>query len=618
MMDTVEQGGMGSGLAARVSCARAIKTLPMPLRVDFSALLDGIRIILWACACLAAHSAAAPPVFAQDGAAPRFELLSSGSDESLWILVGEWSHEKGIYNNWLAWFDKTSSDIHPLPGPLPQSGRPQRLALAGQDLHVFFAGGTHFRYAPRLSRPELRLPDQTVPDALAGELAAGLPRIWAVVKASSAESVASEYQRALRLRGAQTPAQTRPDTAPETPPDIGANSAAYHVVSYNGDVWRPEVAAPVIDRSSERVWLAVADGRIHLFWQRTRQDADIQYACYEQGRWTSDDASPAIHLAGAQRLSGPLAEGFVGIGNRQIVFIAMVPAARSLWRPHAYTRPERAEAGNPVGWTETPALQHSDGQPLLLPAGSTASVFSDQIAIVRSAAKNAEVAFWRISGGRPEQPFTAVPTRRSVLEPGQPGYRDLRTALALGALLLLVFWRRHSTFASPVALPAGFALASVARRAVAALLDLLPAAVLVGWWFHPRLHAALDELAMTTDPAQIDAAWPDVIFWPSLAFRLVYLAWCIGFELIWSRTPGKWLLGCSVISESGPSVGWMQTVVRNATKLLELELYLPISLPLLLLVFLTRNRQRVGDLLAHTLVVESAPILEGPAEDDRP
>ncbi|MGB9626764.1 MAG: hypothetical protein ACPMAQ_18070, partial [Phycisphaerae bacterium] len=54
---------------------------------------------------------------------------------------------------------------------------------------------------------------------------------------------------------------------------------------------------------------------------------------------------------------------------------------------------------------------------------------------------------------------------------------------------------------------------------------------------------------------------------------------------------------------------------RNAARILELETYLPIW-PLAMIVFFTRNRQRLGDLFARTVVVERArPVSNARPED---
>src|SRR5437016_4455089 len=99
---------------------------------------------------------------------PHYQIAAVGSDSYLWIAIGESSSREKGYKNWLAYHDKTSSELHALPGPLPQAERIKRIASAGLNLHVFYDDGTHYRYtvpvrasrgSPPISlRRELRLP----------------------------------------------------------------------------------------------------------------------------------------------------------------------------------------------------------------------------------------------------------------------------------------------------------------------------------------------------------------------------------------------------------------------------------------------------------------------------
>ena len=68
---------------------------------------------------------------------------------------------------------------------------------------------------------------------------------------------------------------------------------------------------------SGRLLLAVADGRLHLFWRPAGQDMEIQYARYTEGAWTSGPSVEApnfVHRAD------------VAVMNKQIVFVALVKA----------------------------------------------------------------------------------------------------------------------------------------------------------------------------------------------------------------------------------------------------------------------------------------------------
>ncbi len=75
----------------------------------------------------------------------------------------------------------------------------------------------------------------------------------------------------------------------------------------------------------------------------------------------------------------------------------------------------------------------------------------------------------------------------------------------------------------------------------------------------------------------------------------------VAFETLWrGQTPGKRILGLRVVRADGAPVGLVESVIRNVTRMAELPL---LYAPGVLCVALTRRHQRLGDLLAGTLVV---------------
>src|SRR5437764_10763328 len=74
------------------------------------------------------------------------------------------------------------------------------------------------------------------------------------------------------------------------------------------------------------------------------------------------------------------------------------------------------------------------------------------------------------------------------------------------------------------------------------------------------------------------------------------------------RTPGKQALGIRVVMETGHPVTPAAAVVRNLVRLIDCYLPLLPFLPGLLMVFLQRRNQRLGDLAAGTIVVRDRPV----------
>ncbi|MDO9408031.1 RDD family protein [Patulibacter sp.] len=84
------------------------------------------------------------------------------------------------------------------------------------------------------------------------------------------------------------------------------------------------------------------------------------------------------------------------------------------------------------------------------------------------------------------------------------------------------------------------------------------------------------------------------------AFALIFF-YDVAWELLNDgRTPGKSFLGLRVVRDDGRRVDGGSSVLRNLLRLIELPLFYA---PGIILVTLTRKHQRIGDMVAGTLVV---------------
>lgn len=177
---------------------------------------------------------------------------------------------------------------------------------------------------------------------------------------------------------------------------------------------------------------------------------------------------------------------------------------------------------------------------------------------------------------------------------------------------------------TPEGVPLRFELAEAGDRVGAFLLDLLAITGL-----------SLLLLAAPVVLAAADRLSPDIPF--ALALLLVFLVrtfYFTWFELRWQgATPGKRRMGIRAVDARGGPVSAEAIVARNLTR--EVEVFLPLAalsnpqllwpgapgwarlvalvwlLVLLLLPLLNRDRLRVGDLVAGTVVVKApAPVLQ--------
>jgi uncharacterized RDD family membrane protein YckC len=138
-------------------------------------------------------------------------------------------------------------------------------------------------------------------------------------------------------------------------------------------------------------------------------------------------------------------------------------------------------------------------------------------------------------------------------------------------------------------------LAGVGARGLAALVDLL--AVFFCWMVGLFLYSIWGDLL---------GRWQGLSWAGQLLMVGAILAagwgWDVAWEVAWNgQTPGKRALGLRVVRLDGAPVGLPESLVRNALRVLELPLGYA---PAVLAVAFSARRQRLGDLVAGTLVVQ--------------
>jgi uncharacterized RDD family membrane protein YckC len=176
--------------------------------------------------------------------------------------------------------------------------------------------------------------------------------------------------------------------------------------------------------------------------------------------------------------------------------------------------------------------------------------------------------------------------------------------MALMLALSLWQWRQKP---APLALPAGMAIAPLHLRAGALFIDLLaPYLVIVlfyGGFKDGPLSLFYDWVGAFERPEELTHAEG------LLAFLVLFLVHTTAGELFGGRTLGKMLMGLRVVLLDGKPAGAGAIIARNLLRIPEMLLMLG---PLY--VAISDRRQRLGDLVAKTLVV--APDEEAPAKQE--
>ena len=91
----------------------------------------------------------------------------------------------------------------------------------------------------------------------------------------------------------------------------------------------------------------------------------------------------------------------------------------------------------------------------------------------------------------------------------------------------------------------------------------------------------------------------------ALFFFLIYLAYFVVLEALWSRTLGKFFQGLVVRKLDGSPCDWTAALIRGFLRIVEVNPLLLGGLPAGLVIIASSRRQRIGDMLAGTVVVSN-------------
>jgi len=90
-----------------------------------------------------------------------------------------------------------------------------------------------------------------------------------------------------------------------------------------------------------------------------------------------------------------------------------------------------------------------------------------------------------------------------------------------------------------------------------------------------------------------------------LFFIFIYLAYFVVLEALWSRTLGKFVQGLVVRKLDGNRCDWTAALIRGFLRVFEVNPLLLGGLPAGLVIIASERKQRIGDMLAGTIVVSN-------------
>jgi uncharacterized RDD family membrane protein YckC len=161
---------------------------------------------------------------------------------------------------------------------------------------------------------------------------------------------------------------------------------------------------------------------------------------------------------------------------------------------------------------------------------------------------------------------------------------------------------------TPERVPLAFALASIGNRFLAVMIDhfiQFLSIFLVAWFFLWLSNASIGETGSSADLwFEEMPKWTVAIM--ILVVFAIFASYFILFEWLWNgQTPGKRLMKLRVIRDDGRPITLWEAIARNLLRVFDAApgFVVPIYSVGLIVIFLNRRDQRVGDLFAGTVVI---------------
>jgi uncharacterized RDD family membrane protein YckC len=349
-------------------------------------------------------------------------------------------------------------------------------------------------------------------------------------------------------------------------------------------------------------WLCARNETVWLFW---KEGLRIRCSSTSMGKWSeTQDVLSADDFRCA----------FTGANEGGAAFIAGRGNTNEAVRLYLYlTSPTENN------WTESGFIREGNEALTIDPARCGVSLGRGQLIVARATSTGAmEVGTGAVQRD-PSVRFSTPPTRQEAPAMEATWEQMLRLA-ALLSLLTVVLWHRRQQATTQINLPPGIRLAAVWRRGLATILDLAPAIMATAPWWLPKANAMLLETSYQPTQADVEALAQRTIA-ENYASLLIYGLWCLIWERALGATPGKLLFGCRVIGIDGGRPSLAALVARNIDRVVMMWLGAEgLLAALMTILVVTRNRQRIGDLIGGTIVVEQdvGPALSetrGPDDD---
>ncbi|HPS52772.1 MAG TPA: RDD family protein [Phycisphaerae bacterium] len=198
-------------------------------------------------------------------------------------------------------------------------------------------------------------------------------------------------------------------------------------------------------------------------------------------------------------------------------------------------------------------------------------------------------------------------------------------AIITAGFVVMFLLKPYVTTPRLLVLPPGLKPANMLKRVVAIIVDLMivqiPIGIAANYFIINVRNIPRDEIMdmLKDDPQRIVEACPELLYF-GMAFVVIFAIYGTAMEMMCGWTVGKRIMGLRVVTDDAIKPPLREAALRNIFKIVALVSISPASdmvwyfILLVIVMFVTRYRQRIGDLVARTIVVEAAL----PAEQQQP
>lgn len=554
------------------------------------------------------------PAGVQPGTGP---LLASGDGREVWVArpmtVGE--HSVPAFellaraNNAGAW-----TEVRPAGVPFFQ-GTPLAIAapiLPNADSRGVFVFGDEGRvtaFAPDVRRDVDPLPPGDRLLAATGSakglfaLTAGAPE---PVATRPAEILAPPSFVPLPDFVPATQADTSPASGPATSAASAPATPAPAVLNafwFQGAGWTPltplgPIGDPQVPAPDDAVALVDVAAKLSVLWVRPDDPAHVFIRTHDDSALDGAWSPPRREL-----LPQPLPRGapFSALPlNDSACAVYPIADGRSFALIAAPVSP-LPEGPRPAAIP--PMLLGSAGEHLASAKSIAVALSENSLVAITASTEGSLHAALFSRDGRPLAP-PAVVTFSAPMRDIEIGQNIALLVIALLVIMGLWAWLKDPRTQR---LPQGLRPGSLPARGIALLIDLaIPFVIIVtllGLWQDNGYQSILNAWAASlTRPDQLFSSLPLLYLLGAYTLHV-----SIG-ELFFRRSIGKALMGLEVLMIDGKAPTVAAVLVRNFVRLAEM---VPAGI-LIFFVFFSDYRQRLGDLLAHTIVVSH----KAPGDDD--